>query len=300
MGALYSKLSGRSGTPAVGQDVDPSSPSDDTSRSASQSGAGDGAVKASEEAVSLGVEATANGESGDSLVSSTSAASFPRRQQLLEGEEKDADTDDTEGEDVQNASLAVHPSTDETIDNVSSATSEPNGHSPTPPPSKAETVATWAQVVAGMAAAPPVAPPEPTNDTDEMESVTSDDSSSVNSSEVNGRHRSSANGGHQTRQRSATGKRSSSSRTSTPTTTPSKRLRASNAEAASASPAARNGTPDSERPFACRAPGCQWAFKALFHLNRHRKTVHGFNVSSPDARLLSPSLWLTRAFSSSF
>lgn len=32
---------------------------------------------------------------------------------------------------------------------------------------------------------------------------------------------------------------------------------------------------DEVRPFACSAPGCEWAFKALFHLNRHRKTVHG-------------------------
>ena len=114
--------------------------------------------------------------------------------------------------------------------------------------------------------------------------MTSDDSSSVNSNEVNGRHRSagaSANGstGSRTRQRSSGGKRSSSIRTSTPTSSPNKRLRGGGDSSATSSPvsaAAKSGT-DSERPFACRAPGCEWAFKALFHLNRHRKTVHGFN-----------------------
>lgn len=30
-----------------------------------------------------------------------------------------------------------------------------------------------------------------------------------------------------------------------------------------------------DRPFACSVPDCEWAFKALFHLNRHRKNVHG-------------------------
>lgn len=32
--------------------------------------------------------------------------------------------------------------------------------------------------------------------------------------------------------------------------------------------------PEDVRPYACEVADCEWAFKALFHLNRHRKAVH--------------------------
>lgn len=314
MGSLYSKISGRSASSGTAASADAQEPAIDPSSSSSKhhpDPANATSLNQAEDTISVGEEAKVNGESDDSHLVTSSTAAVVRLITPEEEGSRDLDTDDTETNDeVNNVSLTVHPSTDDTMNNMSEhVSSESNGHNSSSTgttPSKAETVATWAQVVAGMSgqyylvlvsiifltipsllstAAPPAviaasnltAAADLVNDADEQESVTSDDSS-VNSNEVNGRsNRSSANGtGTWTRQRSSGGgKRSSSARTSTPTTSPSKRLRGSGGgDSATSSPVK---TQDSERPFACRAPGCEWAFKALFHLNRHRKVVHGFN-----------------------
>ena len=148
MGSLYSKMSGRSGrvvaaaAAADAQDVDPKHDPDGSTAPPHVS------LTGSEDAISLGIEVKVNGESDDShlVTSSSSAAS---RSHVVD-EDGDEDTDDTEPDDVHNASLAVHPSTDETLNNDASHVSESNGHNSSGSPTKAETVATWAQVVAGM------------------------------------------------------------------------------------------------------------------------------------------------------
>lgn len=61
-------------------------------------------------------------------------------------------------------------------------------------------------------------------------------------------------------------------RTSTPTKKRGKRSKSS-------SGSSKRVKVDDERKFACNQPNCGWAFKALFHLNRHRKNVHG--ISEP-------------------
>lgn len=169
MGSLYSKMSGgRSGsgnqvaaaaaagttTTAIDpiiirgkqQDDDDASPHlPDTSMNSS--------------CISLGIEVKVNGESDDSHLVTSSSSSHAHPSTTGTGtpaeEEGDEDTDETEAEDVNNASLAVHPSTDDTLNSDPSHVSETNGHSAggsssNATPSKAETVATWAQVVAGM------------------------------------------------------------------------------------------------------------------------------------------------------
>lgn len=107
--------------------------------------------------VSLGIEV--NGESDDSQLVTSSSHAHPAAGHHVPSEDGEEDTDETEAEDVNNASLAVHPSTDDTLNTDPTHVSETNGHTSSSggssviinaTPSKAETVATWAQVVAGM------------------------------------------------------------------------------------------------------------------------------------------------------
>lgn len=57
-------------------------------------------------------------------------------------------------------------------------------------------------------------------------------------------------------------------RTSTPTKKRGKRSKSS-------SNSSKRTKVEDDRKFACNQPNCGWSFKALFHLNRHRKNVHG-------------------------
>lgn len=58
-------------------------------------------------------------------------------------------------------------------------------------------------------------------------------------------------------------------RTSTPTKRRGKRSKSSSKS--------KRAKIEDDRKFACNQPNCGWSFKALFHLNRHRKNVHGIN-----------------------
>lgn len=167
MGSLYSKISGSAGAGGNHQQqqqqtIDPKHP--DTS----VTGHADVSPADLTADVSLGLEVkVVNGESDDShLVTSSSSpdtqqTSRRRISDLDEEEERTQDTDDTEPDDVQNASLAANGPTDETLNASqvsagSSIATSPSGDVPVSANghgdghAKAESVATWAQVVAGM------------------------------------------------------------------------------------------------------------------------------------------------------